>query len=180
MQWDCNMLLLNELYHTTTIGFALKLLAQNAYHKVFCESKYIFLLSMNVYQVKFKKYKDRASVLLKDSDRVQTLLSSSKAKLESIIESNQKLKEFTEKIGLMLRMLKAQFSGEYTDFPWKSLTMIAGALIYFITPLDLIPDFIPALGLTDDATIVYWIYQSIQEDIEKFKAWENTIEISNP
>ena len=38
-------------------------------------------------------------------------------------------------------------------------------------------DFIPALGFTDDISIVYWVYTSIQEDIEKFEAWEKTIEI---
>lgn len=126
----------------------------------------------------FKKYSEKAVSVLKDNKRVQTLLASSKSKLQSIIDNNQKLKEFTEKVSLMIRMLKAQFNGQYHGFPWKSLVMIAGALIYFITPIDLIPDFIPALGLTDDATIVYWIYQSLQEDVDKFKAWENTIEIS--
>ncbi len=133
---------------------------------------------MNIYQEGFNKYKEKAAVLLKDNKRVQTLLINSKTKLKSIIDGNQKLKEFSEKVSVMMRMLRAQFSGEYADFPWKSLVMVAGALIYFITPLDIIPDFIPALGLTDDATIVYWIYYSIQEDIEKFKTWENTIEIS--
>ena len=133
---------------------------------------------MKVNTSNFKKYKEKAASVLKDNKRVQVLLSSSKLKLQSIVDSNEKLKEFTEKVSLMIRMLKAQFTGDYRDFPWKSLVMIAGALIYFITPFDLIPDFIPALGLTDDATIVYWIYQSLQEDVDKFKQWENTIEVS--
>jgi uncharacterized membrane protein YkvA (DUF1232 family) len=133
---------------------------------------------MKVNASNFKKYKEKAASVLKDNKRVQVLLSSSKSKLQSIVDNNEKLKEFTEKVSLMIRMLKAQFTGDYRDFPWKSLVMIAGALIYFITPFDLIPDFIPALGLTDDATIVYWIYQSLQVDVDKFKQWENTIEVS--
>lgn len=135
-------------------------------------------ISMKVNISNFKKYKEKAASVLKDNKRVQVLLSSSKSKLQSIVDNNEKLKEFTEKVSLMIRLLKAQFLGDYQDFPWKSLVMIVGALIYFITPIDLIPDFIPALGLTDDATIVYWVYQSLQEEVDKFKQWENTIEVS--
>lgn len=132
---------------------------------------------MNIHQVNFKRYKEKAIFLLKNNNRVQALLNNSKSKLKFIIDNNQNLKEFTEKVSLMIRMLKAQFNGEYADFPWKTVTMIAGSLIYFITPLDFMPDFIPVLGIIDDATVIYWIYQIIQEDIDKFKLWENTIKI---
>ena len=94
------------------------------------------------------------------------------------MNSSEQLKTFSNRIYLLMRMIKAQFAGEYTEIPWKTLTMIAGALLYFVTPIDLIPDFIPALGFTDDITIVYWVIRSIQEEIEKFELWENTIEIS--
>jgi uncharacterized membrane protein YkvA (DUF1232 family) len=50
--------------------------------------------------------------------------------------------------------------------------MVVGALLYFITPLDVIPDLIPALGFTDDAALVLWVYKNIREDIEKFRQWE--------
>ena len=38
------------------------------------------------------------------------------------------------------------------DVPVKAKTFIIGALGYLILPADLIPDFIPALGFTDDLT----------------------------
>ena len=38
------------------------------------------------------------------------------------------------------------------DVPIKAKTLIIGALGYLILPTDLIPDFIPALGFTDDLT----------------------------
>lgn len=38
------------------------------------------------------------------------------------------------------------------DVPVKAKTLIIGALGYLILPADLVPDFIPALGFTDDLT----------------------------
>lgn len=130
-----------------------------------------------LYKRNFKKYIAKASLLLKDSERTKPLLTNTVHKLKSVIENNENLKEFSEKILLLLRMLRAQFNGEYKELPWKTLVLIGGAMIYFVTPFDLIPDFLPALGLTDDAAVVYWVYNSIKEDIARFKVWEQTIEI---
>lgn len=37
---------------------------------------------------------------------------------------------------------------------WASRAMAIGALVYLISPLDVVPDVLPAIGLTDDATVV--------------------------
>lgn len=126
----------------------------------------------------FKSYKKKAADLLQDNQKVQHLLGSAKEKLSEVLRSNDKIRLFSDQIFLLIRMVKAHFAGEYAEFPWKTMMMIVGALLYFVTPFDLIPDFIPGLGYTDDISIVYWVYRSIQEDIERFKAWEGTIEIS--
>lgn len=33
--------------------------------------------------------------------------------------------------------------------------VLIGALAYFVLPTDLVPDFIPALGFTDDASVLF-------------------------
>jgi uncharacterized membrane protein YkvA (DUF1232 family) len=40
------------------------------------------------------------------------------------------------------------------DTPLWAKAQIGGALAYFISPLDAIPDALPALGYTDDAAVV--------------------------
>ena len=127
---------------------------------------------MNVKDINFGKYKRKAEALIGDRSKVQELLRKSASKIATVVENNDQLKGFVDHVKLMMRMIKAQISGEYKEFPTKSVVMVAGALIYFISPLDFIPDLIPALGLTDDAAIVFWVYKNIQEDIEKFRQWE--------
>lgn len=40
------------------------------------------------------------------------------------------------------------------DTPTKAKLIIAGALGYFISPIDIIPDFIPIIGYTDDIAVL--------------------------
>lgn len=50
--------------------------------------------------------------------------------------------------------------------------MITGAIIYFVTPVDLILDWIPLLGFIDDAAVVVFVIRQIRSDLDKFLEWE--------
>ena len=50
---------------------------------------------------------------------------------------------------------------------------IVAWLIYFVMPVDAIPDFILALGLVDDAALLGWVLSSVRTDLERFVEWEN-------
>jgi len=78
-----------------------------------------------------------------------------------------------EQVNLLVRMLRSYARGEYKGLPWKSLVRIVAVLIYFVSPLDLVPDFLPILGLTDDIALLLWVVNALGEDIEKFRRWEN-------
>ncbi len=47
----------------------------------------------------------------------------------------------------------------------RDKAIIIGALGYFILPVDLIPDFIPALGFTDDLAALMLAFKAITESI---------------
>ncbi|MCQ2282885.1 MAG: DUF1232 domain-containing protein [Bacteroidales bacterium] len=49
--------------------------------------------------------------------------------------------------------------------PASSKAIIVGALGYFILPLDVIPDFIPALGFTDDAAAIAIALKTVSDNI---------------
>jgi uncharacterized membrane protein YkvA (DUF1232 family) len=83
-----------------------------------------------------------------------------------------KLKKFAAKAGkkLVYVVLLLYYTLQKDNVPKKAKAVIIGALGYFISPLDVIPDFIPFLGYTDDfgavmmALAVVSIY--IDEDIK--------------
>ena len=49
------------------------------------------------------------------------------------------------------------------DVPVKAKTLIIGALGYLILPADLIPDFIPAMGFTDDLTAIFLALRAVSK-----------------
>lgn len=70
------------------------------------------------------------------------------------------------------RLAVSFYEGRYKEVPWNSIVKAALGMLYFVSFVDLIPDFIPALGLLDDFVVIGWVVSSIREDLEKFKAWE--------
>ena len=79
---------------------------------------------------------------------------------------------FREQLGIVTRMLKAYASGEYRQLPWKTLLRVIAVLIYFVSPIDILPDFLPIVGLTDDIALMLWLFSGIKDDIETFQKWE--------
>jgi uncharacterized membrane protein YkvA (DUF1232 family) len=79
-----------------------------------------------------------------------------------------------EKFFTLGRLLRAYAQGEYREIPWKSLVLIVAAILYFINPIDVIPDLMPLVGLTDDFAVLFMVYKSIGDDIDKFLEWEKS------
>jgi uncharacterized membrane protein YkvA (DUF1232 family) len=79
-----------------------------------------------------------------------------------------------EKLFVLGRFIKAYALGQYRDVPWKTILLIVAAIIYFVNPLDLVPDLIPLTGLTDDFAVLLWVYNSVSNEINKFLTWEQS------
>ncbi len=82
--------------------------------------------------------------------------------------------EAWETLQTMFRLIKASMSGEYTGVPGTTIAAAVAVLIYFLSPIDLIPDFIPVLGLLDDVALVAWFSTTLKVEIDKFTEWETT------
>jgi uncharacterized membrane protein YkvA (DUF1232 family) len=77
-----------------------------------------------------------------------------------------------EKFFVLGRLIKAYANGSYRAIPWKTMLVVVAAVIYFINPIDLIPDLLPVIGLTDDVGVLVWVYSSLNTEIDKFLTWE--------
>ncbi len=117
----------------------------------------------------FKSAKDAANEYAENPGKLNELLDQATKKAQS---SKGRLAEIWDSLLVSFRLLRAYATGQYRDIPWSSLLSIVAAVIYFVMPLDLIPDFILALGLIDDAALLGWILTSLKSDIDNFIEWE--------
>ncbi|SMB80455.1 Protein of unknown function [Desulfonispora thiosulfatigenes DSM 11270] len=52
--------------------------------------------------------------------------------------------------------------------PWTSKALSIATLIYLISPMDAIPDFVPILGLSDDAAIIIATLATLTVQLKKY------------
>ena len=74
----------------------------------------------------------------------------------------------------MIRLIRSYHQGEYRDIPSENLHIIIAAILYFISPFDVIPDSVPIFGHLDDALVVRLAVKSIGADLDTFMAWETS------
>lgn len=118
----------------------------------------------------FNQAKSKAAEYINDS-----------AKLNELIDKASK--KATDKIGVLgtvwtqltacFRLIRAYAKGSYREVPWHSLMMIVASVIYFVMPIDLVPDFIVGFGLLDDAALLGWTMKTFSADIDGFLEWES-------
>lgn len=75
---------------------------------------------------------------------------------------------------LLVRLLKAWKSGSYSGLSVRTIVSLAAALLYIVIPMDLLPDFIPGIGLIDDAAVLALLLHSIAQDLAAFRVWEQS------
>lgn len=75
---------------------------------------------------------------------------------ESYVKENfwGKVKKFGAKVPLLKDVVAMYYCLLDEKTPLKAKASITLALVYFISPIDAIPDFIAALGFTDDIGII--------------------------
>ncbi len=87
-------------------------------------------------------------------------------------ESSELFYKVQDSVIALARMLSSWVKGDYRNISTKSIIAVVAALIYFVNPLDLIPDFIPVIGQVDDIFVLGYLIKMLNKEIERFMAWE--------
>jgi len=104
-----------------------------------------------------------------DRQRAASLLDDAMRKAE---QHEGRLKRIWGDLQALLRLLSAWLKGAYRDVPWKTMVLVLAELIYFVNPLDMIPDALLGIGYLDDATVLAWVIRSVKRDMDRFLEWE--------
>lgn len=113
-----------------------------------------------------KRY-SKAEEILKDEDKLERFLQRLEAKLKEIPVAGEKLSY----VPVMASLIKSFVQKEYTDIPIGTILAVMSALIYFVSPIDVIPDSVPALGYFDDAAVVAVCWSLVESDIKEYQDW---------
>lgn len=74
-------------------------------------------------------------------------------------------------LGLLFSMLLDSFKGRY-PLPTKTALVLILAFLYLISPVDIIPDIFPLIGLVDDVAVLAFAFNFIKDDLENYRAWK--------
>ena len=72
----------------------------------------------------------------------------------------------------LIRLIRAWATGQYKTVPWETILTALAGILYFLSPFDLIPDFIPGIGFLDDLVVIGFVIRALSADIENFRNWE--------
>ncbi|WP_110687862.1 YkvA family protein [Salinicola aestuarinus] len=62
--------------------------------------------------------------------------------------------------------------GRYRPVPWSAFAWMALALVYLVSPFDLIPDFLMIIGVIDDIFIVGWLLTRVDRALAGYRRWK--------
>jgi uncharacterized membrane protein YkvA (DUF1232 family) len=87
----------------------------------------------------------------------------------------ERLQRVTNQARLAVELVDDYRAGFYRDISWSSMAFVAGALVYAVSPADVVPDAIPGLGTLDDLLVTGVALRFIRRELEaycRFKGYD--------
>jgi uncharacterized membrane protein YkvA (DUF1232 family) len=118
----------------------------------------------------FRRATADAEAYVGDRERLRSLVADAVGKINTIPRGP--FGETWPYLLAMVRLIRDFERGEYRDMAAPKLLIIIAAIIYFVSPFDVIPDWIPVLGHIDDAFVVSLALRTVRSDLDTFMAAE--------
>jgi uncharacterized membrane protein YkvA (DUF1232 family) len=83
-----------------------------------------------------------------------------------------------EQLALLRQLCVAWWKGEYRAVSVQAMVSIVAALLYFLSPLDALPDWIPGLGFIDDVAVLSWVFRKWSAELAAFRTWRDSMSAS--
>jgi uncharacterized membrane protein YkvA (DUF1232 family) len=110
-----------------------------------------------------------AERLVRDPKELLSVLTTAERRLDRV--NAGRLTPIKKDFQTLLRLMRAYGEGRYRQVSGRNLVMAALAIMYLVSPLDVLPDFLPG-GFFDDAAVIGFIVKKIRTELAAFEIWE--------
>ena len=94
--------------------------------------------------------------------------------LFAVARNGPRLGQLREDVKLLQSLCLAWWRGEYRAISPKALVTIVAGLLYFVSPIDAIPDWLLGVGFLDDIAVLGWVLKTVADELARFKAWRES------
>ena len=115
------------------------------------------------------KWFAKSNSILSNRKKVLLLISTLRSYMK-----NGGLKKVRKDLMLLSDFVRDVVRGHYHDYSKKDIVLALAGIIYVVSPLDFIPDFIP-FGFADDIAIITWAVAKIGGELSKYSQWKNML-----
>ncbi|AYC32218.1 DUF1232 domain-containing protein [Pseudomonas cavernae] len=87
------------------------------------------------------------------------------------LRQGRRLTGVKEDLQLLQALCVAWWRGEYRAISRQALLAVVAALLYFLSPLDAIPDLLFGVGFVDDLAVLAWLMSTWRQELDAFRVW---------
>ena len=80
----------------------------------------------------------------------------------------RRMQRTTNQSSLVLELLEDFRADRYREISWFGVAVASSALLYCVSPADVIPDTLPLVGAMDDAVVLSVALRIIRSDLERY------------
>ncbi len=122
---------------------------------------------------KYESSKKEAATLIAQPDKLDAILIKAEQMVSKLPGNIQALKYIPE----FLSFINNYVNKRYTNVSKVSIIAAIGVIVYFVSPVDIIPDALPIIGYIDEAFVIGKCLDIIEDELERFIQWrDNNIE----
>jgi len=119
---------------------------------------------------RYGDYERRADGLVSSKERLKNLATQAARKLSGT--ASMRIDRVRDELILCIALVRSWMHGEYDGVSRQTIVAVTAALLYFVVPLDVIPDFLIGVGFIDDASVVGYVMTMLAAEMDTFRRWQ--------
>ena len=117
------------------------------------------------------RFSEKAKQIIDNPEKVSAVLEKA-ADLCDDLSHVRFIGKYFKDISLICSMINDYICKRYTKVPMATVITLLAAVLYFISPIDIIPDFLPLIGHLDDMVVFAFVQDAAKIDLKKYEKWK--------